>query len=257
MAPTRIADPASAVPGIAGVPPILRALAAHVTGVIAIAWFGGDSSAWGWLIAQGIIAAAVGGVIGLQWWWIPLNIALPLVVRGTLALELEPLWFLGAFGVLGSVYWTTFRTRVPLFLSNAETCAALVDLLPTDRPFRFLDIGCGIGTVLRALPSHRPNGSFEGVEIAPVPYLIARWRAAISGRFHVSRRDLWTEDLSRYDVVYAFLSPVPMADLWNKARAEMRPGTLLISNTFPVDGVPADRILPLQGRGRTLHIWHL
>jgi hypothetical protein len=34
-------------------------------------------------------------------------------------------------------------------------------------------------------------------------------------------------------VVYAFLSPAPMAALWDKVRREMRAGSLFISNSLP------------------------
>jgi hypothetical protein len=36
--------------------------------------------------------------------------------------------------------------------------------------------------------------------------------------------------------VYAFLSPVPMAEVWRKASTELRPGALLVSNSFPGRG---------------------
>jgi hypothetical protein len=41
---------------------------------------------------------------------------------------------------------------------------------------------------------------------------------------------------SGHNVVYAFLSPAPMAALWEKVRQEMPPGSLFISNSFAVPG---------------------
>ena len=71
-------------------------------------------------------------------------------------------------------------------------------------------------------------------------------------------RDFWAENLGTYDVVYAFLSPAAMPELWRKARAEMKPGTLLISNSFLVPGVEPDRIVPLAGRGsNALYLYRL
>ncbi|PWB56908.1 MAG: hypothetical protein C3F18_04775, partial [Nitrosomonadales bacterium] len=57
---------------------------------------------------------------------------------------------------------------------------------------------------------------------------------------------LWHADLQPFDVVYAYLSPVPMADLWRKIQREMRPGTLFISNTFQVPGVEPDEVVQLD-----------
>jgi len=57
--------------------------------------------------------------------------------------------------------------------------------------------------------------------------------------------------------VYAFLSPVPMPDLWCKVRTEMRPGSLFVSNTFDVPGVAPDRVITLGNGRRALLVWRL
>ena len=108
------------------------------------------------------------------------------------------------------------------------------------------------------MPALRPGARLEGVEIAPLPALVAWLRLRGIPQCRVRRADLWRLDLSQYDVVYAFLSPAPMAALWDKVRREMRPGTLFVSNSFPVPGVDPDRVLPLAGRGdRSLYVWRL
>jgi hypothetical protein len=64
--------------------------------------------------------------------------------------------------------------------------------------------------------------------------------------------------LAKYDVVYAYLSPVPMADLWKKARLEMRPGSLFVSNGFIVPDVWPTQAIALGDRvGSTLYIWRM
>jgi hypothetical protein len=54
---------------------------------------------------------------------------------------------------------------------------------------------------------------------------------------------LWQTPLADHDLVYAFLSPAPMSELWAKAQAEMRPGSLFVSNSFPVPGVTPWRVI--------------
>lgn len=212
---------------------------------------------WAWVSGQGVLAALVGRMFGLPWWWAPIN---ALFVPAALALKflaLAPGWYLAGFAILGAVYWTTFRTRVPLYLSSDEACERVAALLPADRAFSFLDIGCGVGTVLARLAPRFPKGDFRGLEIAPLPFVISWLRARVSRRFATQRANFWRENLAHHDVVYAFLSPVPMNDLWRKARAEMRPGSLLVSNTFRIDGVPADSVIPIAGGRRALHVWRM
>ncbi len=43
---------------------------------------------------------------------------------------------------------------------------------------------------------------------------------------------MWAIKLGEYDVIYAYLSPEPMAKLLDKLRSEMRPDALFISNSF-------------------------
>lgn len=244
----------------ATVPPVAKALCAQALAWVAVQLVAAvlPGGAFVSMVVQCALAAAIGRGFGLAAWWTVLNGAFPLVVTGAAALSLDPRWYLGAFLSMTAVYWSTFRTQVPLFLSNRRAIRALADLLPEDRPVRLLDVGCGTGTVLAGLASLRQSDQLAGVEIAPLPYAIAHVRARLcGGRFTVSRHDLWGENLAAYDVVYAFLSPVPMPALWRKVCDEMRPGSLFVSNTFDVPGVPPDRVITLGDGRRALLVWRL
>jgi SAM-dependent methyltransferase len=135
---------------------------------------------------------------------------------------------------------------------------ALRALLPVHVAPRVIDLGCGLGDVIARLAPARFDASFVGYEVAPLPALVAWLRNRHHANVRIARRDFWAENLGTYDVVYAFLSPAAMPELWRKARAEMKPGTLLISNSFPVPGVEPDRIVPLAGRGsNALYLYRL
>jgi hypothetical protein len=113
---------------------------------------------------------------------------------------------------------------------------------------------------LTHLAKVRPDGSYVGVEAAPLPFLWSWLRIRLGGsrNIRVNWGNLWDCDLSQYDVVFAYLSPVPMKDLWQKARAEMRPGTLFISSTFAVPGQSPHESVQLDDlHNSTLHIWHM
>ncbi|HQT25596.1 MAG TPA: class I SAM-dependent methyltransferase, partial [Burkholderiales bacterium] len=62
-------------------------------------------------------------------------------------------------------------------------------------------------------------------------------------------------DLARYDFVFAYLSPVPMPMLFEKARREMRKGSFLISNSFSVPGMDPDEIV--EAGDRRLYFWRM
>jgi len=96
------------------------------------------------------------------------------------------------------------------------------------------------------------------MESAPIPAMISRLRWKWSGLSNVEMRsaDFWKENLAAYQVVYAFLSPVPMNRLYEKVKAEMKPGSLFISNSFDVEGIQADEVLELNDNRKTkLHLY--
>lgn len=207
-------------------------------------------------LLQGGIAALIALRQRAPHWWLPIHLAfMPLVVV-VQRLGIAPGWFLATFVLLLLVFWRTDKSRVPLYLTNRATAAALLKLLPA-APCRVIDLGCGDGGLLRQLVQVRPDCRFTGVEHAPLTWLIAQLRALGQPNLTIRHGDFWDEPLGAYDVVYAFLSPAPMPRLWIKAGAEMAPAALLVSNSFEVPGVEPDESLTVADRRNTrLFLYH-
>lgn len=208
----------------------------------------------------GTLAAALSRIVGIARWWLFIQFAFVPALALMLSLDIPPGFFLAAFLVMLAVYWSTFRTQVPLYLSSNKVWQALETRLPAGKPFTFIDLGSGTGGVLTHLARINPHGSYRGVESAPLPFLWCWLRIKLGGYTQCTVRwgSLWDCDLSQYDVVFAYLSPVPMTDLWLKACREMRPGSQFISNTFTVDGqAPQESITVNDLHHSTLHFWRM
>jgi len=205
----------------------------------------------------GVYAALLGRAARLDAWWMVIQLCFaPLVVLVSAA-SLPPGIWIALFAVLLAVYWSTFRTQVPLYLSSTKVRQALVPLLPPGR-FTFMDVGSGVGGVLTDLSAARGDGEYHGIESAPFPWLVSWLRIRIGGHrnCHAHLGSLWNQDLAPYDVVFAYLSPVPMAALWAKVRREMRPGTTFISNSFTVTAAAPDRVVAVDDLHQSrLYIW--
>ncbi|MDX9886611.1 class I SAM-dependent methyltransferase [Thauera sp.] len=234
-------------------PPALKALLAQLIGsavALLLARNGLVAGLWQIVATQAASAAVAAALLRSARWWLPIHLGfVPLLVAAQ-SLGLHPAWHLAAFVALVLVYWTSFRTQVPLYLSNRRTAAAVVDLLPA-APARLLDIGAGTGSLLRPLARARPDCQFIGVELAPATWLIGHLLAARQPNIDCQRGDIFARTWQDFDVVYAFLSPVPMAAVWRKAAAELRPGALLVSNSFPVPERDADFVVDVDDRRRT------
>lgn len=210
-------------------------------------------------LLQGLLAALLGRRLGLPSWWLPINL---LFVPALLLLngqQLPPSALLGAFVLLLLLNWNSLRERVPLYLTGQQTIAELDKLLrPLPAEFRYIDLGSGLAGSLYQLSRRYPKAQFVGVETAPLVFVLAWLRCLLRPNCQIRYRNLWQQPLAGYEVVYCFLSPAPMARVWLKARAEMQPNALLISNSFSIPGVaPTEQIELHDWRASTLLIWRM
>lgn len=202
-------------------------------------------------VVQGVLAASIGALLRSERWWIGIHLVFSPALLAALRLELPPAVPLAVLAGLTFVFWTTFRGEVPLFLSSRAVADALLGLLPHRPGLRVIDLGAGTGGLLRRLARARPDANFTGIEHAPLPWLAARLNARGLANLVIRRGDLWQEPLQAQDVVYVFLSPHVMPRLWQKARAEMRPGSLLVSSSFQVPDVAPARVVKVEDRRET------
>jgi hypothetical protein len=238
-------------------------------------------------LACGLFAALLSYLANLARWWLIIQLIFAPALVLMLTFNLPPWIFLAAFLLLLAVYWSTFQTQVPLYLSSNKVWHELEALLPSSltpdgttnhsiKPsqydgqvagylpacagtrFRFIDLGSGLGGVLTHLARIRPDGHFSGVESAPLPLFWSWLRTRGRKNCTVHWGSLWDCDLAQYEVVFAYLSPVPMTQLWHKARREMRPGSLFISSTFSIPGQqPDERIMVDDMHHSTLLVWRM
>lgn len=212
-----------------------------------------------WAVLQGFIAGTISYQLKMPIWWVPIHLIFTPAIVATLALALSPLWFFGAFLTIVLIFGKTYQTQVPLYFSSQEAAKTLASLLPNQKNFSFIDLGCGYGGVLNKLSNILPNGNFHGIEAALIPFLLSKLQAMVSTpKMTIRWGDFWKHNLSSYDIVYAYLSPVPMQTLWYKACREMRPGSILISNSFSIPGVKPERIIKISDfTGSILYLWRI
>ena len=210
-------------------------------------------------LLQAATAAAISYKLNLPKWWIPIHLVFAPALVATSTLSISPIWFLAGFLILILTQGKTFQTQVPLYLSSDEAAKRLASLLPKEKKFSLIDVGCGCGGLLSQLSKSQSKGHFFGIEAAPIPYLLSKVRVMIkTPNCTIQWGDFWKHNLAPYDVVYAYLSPVPMESLWQKARKEMRPGSLFISNSFIVPDIEPEQTIQLNDMtGSTLYLWRI
>lgn len=210
-------------------------------------------------LVQGGLAAFLAYGLRMARWWLLISL---LFVPGLLwvqgyAMPAELFFIL--FVLLLLVNWNSLRERVPLYLTGRKTAEQLALLLAErPQPLRYIDLGSGLAGSLKQLARRFPDSHFDGVETAPLVFLLSWLRCSLQGNCRIRYRSLWQVDLAGYDVVYCFLSPAPMPALWAKVAQQLSPGSCLISNTFAVPDVPPSRRIEMgDWRQSSLLLWQL
>jgi len=234
-------------------PPIFRVLAAQGAAfllLLAAAFLlprHGPLPLWIWPLLQGLLAMAFSR--GLGPFWLTFQVFLPFALFWQMGHRISPWLYPVLLAGLALIFGGGLLTRVPLYNSNRAAWRALLELVPESEGLALADLGAGLGGPLAFLARHRPGASFVGVEASPLVWLVA-WLRTIPLRKNCRVRfgSLWRLPLGEFQIIYAFLSPVPMPTLWEKAQREMVPGSLLVSHTFEIPGVHPEREIPLTGR---------
>ncbi len=251
---------------ISRLPPAFAALLAHLPGIAVAAALTVSSDRFPLPLSIPIVsisAALLAWLWRLPIWWRYINLLFLPVTATALFLQsqtggVDPDWFLAAFLLLVLTSLGAVRTRVPLYLSSPRAADELAARAPNQG--RLIDLGCGLGGPLARIHRHRPDLHLAGIEAAPLNWLLAKIRL-LQGRADVRLGSLWNVDLGTYDIVYAYLSPAPMPRLWDKARKEMKPGSLFVSNSFAVPDFEADEIVDISKPGdlspARLLIWRM
>lgn len=133
--------------------------------------------------------------------------------------------------LLALVGWTW--TGVPYVPLPTHALRKLPSLLTLNQESVLYDLGCGDGRVLYELAKHS-DATFIGIEKAPLPYLIAVLRSALSKKKNVKIifGDIYTVPLTNATHVFTYLLSEVMNRLYPKLQRELSPGAKVLSCDF-------------------------
>ncbi len=213
------------------------------------------------ILLQSIITSACSHHLGMARWWHWIHFCFPIVVWLMLMFTIPTEVYLLGFVVTASVYWTTFRTQVPYYPSRLpiwQKVSALTHQYQAQygATIQVMEIGSGLGGFSRYIAKTHPDATVEGIEVAPLPwllsYLLGFWHHSASRCRLGNYNQL---DFANYDIVFAYLSPAAMPALWQKATQELKPGCLLISLEFPVPEITPVQHIPADAHSPDLYIY--
>jgi len=210
------------------------------------------------VLMQAFTAMAFSYLFGMAKWWRWIHLCFPIAVWGMSHWHIQNEIYLTGFVVSLSLFWTTFRTQVPFFPSRPIVWQQVAKLIPQDRPVRVIDIGSGLGDLPMHIAKSRSDSHVEGIEIAPLPWIVSYVRAKVRGSSAMFKLgDYQALNFANYDVIFAYLSPAAMLNLWEKAHKEMLPGSMLVSLEFEIPGVTPSLCIAGNGSSPILYVWRI
>ena len=149
---------------------------------------------------------------------------LPYLLNGILLLAIASIIFYGV------------RLGITPMPSSRKAVATFLDLIPNDTDGNIVDLGSGWGTLAYPVAKQFPDAEVIGCELSPIPWIYSRLKGLFVRRPNLTlhRQSVFDIDLTDADVVVVYLHPAAMRKLGPKFEQELRPGTLVLSNTFPV-----------------------
>lgn len=170
----------------------------------------------------------------------PFVTALALIAISLLTLKLA---------YVASVVLALPKTGGAMFcITRQDKIRAALNALPMTPNTNIIDLGCGDGRFIAAA-ARRYGCRGIGYDVNWSAWMLAKIRQVFSGGLiRVRRQDFWPVSLANADVVFCYLFPDLMERLGAKARAEMKPGSRLVSCNFELPGWQPEQTL-YAGRG--------
>jgi hypothetical protein len=132
---------------------------------------------------------------------------------------------------------------------SRKAWAAILQLIKETSPGgRIIDPGSGWGTFCFAAARAFPDSEIHGYENSPVPFLYCILINVLFRRRNLRFycRNFHTAPLHEASLVYCYLYSGAMEKLKPKFEKELRPGTVVISNTFAVPQWKPQRVVELK-----------
>ncbi|MDD5340920.1 MAG: hypothetical protein PHC97_00610 [Patescibacteria group bacterium] len=139
-----------------------------------------------------------------------------------------------AYGLLSLLegYRVIILGRAPFIRSSKKIIRLILQGVDFKKGATVCELGCGDGRFLRELARNRDVSCF-GYEYSLPPYLLGRLYNYFSRKkVKIYFKDFFKADLSGVDYIFCYLMPKEMIELEKKIRRELKPGSLIISNTF-------------------------
>ncbi len=143
--------------------------------------------------------------------------------------------------MLGTAVVSLFL-QVPYVPTKKRVVRKMIEVANLKNNDVVYDLGCGDGRLLfEAEKTKKVNA--KGYELAPIPYVLAQIKKFFNkSKTTIHMANFFSANLQDANIIFCYLGPDTMGQLYTKIKHECKKGTKIISNTFSIHGVEPSKV---------------
>lgn len=146
-------------------------------------------------------------------------------------------------GIYGSLYKVVNMPSTPQ--TRRHIIDAITEKAGYDHDLVIYELGSGWGGLCRKMANAFPKADIRGFEISPVPFLFSWFIGLLDfrGRYAIRRQNIFHTDITDADIIVCYLSPYHMQRFERELMPDMKEGSRLYSQGFPLTHKEADKVI--------------
>lgn len=131
--------------------------------------------------------------------------------------------------------FTIFDLTLPAFFvpTKKETVAKMMAIAQIKKGDKVFDLGSGDGRLV--ISAAKLGAVAIGVERNPFLVILSKFKIKLAKvKAEIFYADIFSEDLSSADTIFLYLNPKLLAKLALKLEKELKKGTKIVSNRYPI-----------------------
>jgi hypothetical protein len=140
-------------------------------------------------------------------------------------------------GVVISLFYCAVTGISPI-PSSSPSRSCILENLPENLTGNVCELGAGWGTLAFPMAAALPELEVIAFELSPIPWLFMMIRDKLTRRKNLTihRRNFFKNKFENVSLVVCYLHSECLEKLRPKMESELKPGTLVLSNTFEIPG---------------------
>jgi len=154
-----------------------------------------------------------------------------------------------------------FTTDAPFVPIPKEIEDDVVEALELKPDSILYDLGCGDARILLKAVKKHPTIKAVGIEVAFVPYLLAKLKTRKHENIIIKRENIFKTDISGATHIFMYLYPKVINKLIGTIKNQCSPNTVLVTCDFEITSISPIKIIELEKtshpRGKKLFVYNI